>query len=152
MRVRQLVVLALLSSLLASSRAHAAPPDVRLTGIHRRDEQLRVSVGVPDIVGPEAVQRLTSGFATRVLVSVALFEEGHNDPVAQTYRLSEIVYDLWDEKFRVRISYPGTTVIVKEAPSAEAAIALAATLVQFPVAGLAQLAPRASYRLSVRAD
>jgi hypothetical protein len=82
--------------------AGAAELAVRTTGLARRHGKLLISVGVPDIIQPSSESHLTSGFATKVLIRVALFHEGTREAVATTYRLADIVYDLWDEKFRVQ--------------------------------------------------
>jgi len=61
-------------------------------------------VGLPDLFGPEDRERLTSGFVTRVLLRVALQEEGVAEPVALAFQRTEIVYDIWDERFRLRVT------------------------------------------------
>jgi hypothetical protein len=137
---------------LAARAARAAEPAVRTTGLHWRDGKLAVSVGVPDIIQPASAQRLTSGFATRILIRVALFREGTRQAVAQTYRLADIVYDLWDERFRVRRADARNVNELRDASTAAAAIDLAANLVQFPVIDLARLQAGETYRLSFSAD
>src|SRR5438105_11409236 len=98
-RGRPFLVLALVALALP---AHAAAPELRTTGLHVSGAaKLAVSVGIPDVIQPAAAQRLTSGFATRVLIRVELYREGVRDPVARAFRLSDIVYDLWGETFRV---------------------------------------------------
>jgi hypothetical protein len=149
---RRRVLLALPLAVLAARSARAAPLPVRTTGLHRRNGKLMISVGAPDIIQPAAAERLTSGFVTRVLIRVALFKEGSPRPLAQTYRLSDIVYDLWDEKFRVRRNDASLASDLRDAGTAAEAVALAANLVQFPVADLAQLHPGASHRLSFSVD
>ena len=79
--------------LLGAGSALAAPP-VRLTGIARKADKLVVSVGLQDLFGVRDLERLSSGFTTRVLIRVALVRNDQNQSVAQTVRLSEIVYDL----------------------------------------------------------
>ena len=126
---------------------------VRTTGLHWRNRKLLVSVGIPDIIQPANAQRLTSGFATRVLIQAALLRDGTVAPLAKTYRLAEIVYDLWDEKFRVRRTDARGVSDLRDASTAREAIELAANLMQFPVADLARLAaPGGTYRLGFSAD
>jgi len=67
-------------------------------------------------------------------------------------RQTEIVYDLWDEKFRVRRFEAGGKVEMRETATATEAITLATALDAFPVVDLDRLEPGVSYRLSVRAD
>jgi hypothetical protein len=142
-----------LVALLGAMPAQAEPTAVRTVGIARKADRLVVSVGLQDLFGPRDVERLLSGFSTRVLIRVALLREGGDEPVAQAMRLAEIVYDLWDEKLRVRISTgkPGATE-TQVVATPKAAADLATSLVAFPVAEIGRLDPRATYHVSLRAD
>jgi hypothetical protein len=141
-----------LAALLVAAPALAAPP-VRLTGVARKADKLVVSVGLQDLFGDRDVERLSSGFTTRLLIRVALVREDQNQPVAQAVRLSEIVYDLWDERLRVRVSSekPGKPE-THEVSQAKAAVDIATSLVDFPVADVGKLDPEAVYHVSLRAD
>ena len=125
---------------------------VRQTGIGRRDGALVISVGLQDLFSPADRDRLMSGFATRVLIRVHLRRAGTPDPIAVAFQRAEIVYDLWDEKFRVRVtSGPGTERQV-EVATADRAIAAATGLVRFPVAPVARLQANEHYLVAVRGD
>jgi hypothetical protein len=141
-----------LAAWLVTAAAWAAPP-VRLTGVARRADKLVVSVGLQDLFGARDMERLLSGFSTRVLIRVALVREDQNESVAQAVRLSEIVYDLWDEKLRVRVSNerPGKPE-AREVPTPKAAVDIATSLADFAVADVGKLDPNAVYHLSLRAD
>lgn len=144
--------------LLVAASAVAATP-VRLTGVARKADKLVVSVGLQDLFGSRDVERLLSGFTTRLLIRVALVREDQDQPLAQAVRLSEIVYDLWDEKLRVRVSSerPGKPETY-EVANPKAAVDIATALVDFPVADLAALTKLgrldldAVYHISLRAD
>ena len=84
----------------------AQEPEERRTGIDRRDGRLFVSLGLQDLLRAQDAQRLLSGFTSRVLVRVAVVRPDSPEPVAQTIRQTEIVYDLWDEKFACADSRP----------------------------------------------
>ncbi|HJX54215.1 MAG TPA: DUF4390 domain-containing protein, partial [Polyangia bacterium] len=147
--------LALTTLALAATQAlpaRAQPPEERKTGLNRRDGRLLVSLELQDLFKAQDAQRLLSGFTSRVLVRVALFRLDSPEPVAQTMRHTEIVYDLWDEKFRVRRFEAGGKVETRETSTVGEAIDLAAALVAFPVASLDRLAPGVAYRVSLRAD
>jgi hypothetical protein len=141
-----------LVALLITGVAMAAPP-VRLTGVGRRADTLVVSVGLQDLFGARDMERLLSGFSTRVLIRVALVRDDRNESVAQAVRLSEIVYDLWDEKLRVRVSNekPGKPE-AHEVPTPKAAVDIATSLVDFAIADVGKLDPNALYHVSLRAD
>jgi hypothetical protein len=138
--------------LLAARPARAVELAVRTTGLARRNGRLLISVGVSDIIQPSDVQHLTSGFATRVLIRVALFHEGTREAVTTTYRLADIVYDLWEERFRVQRSDARGVLDQRDAAGTSEAISLAADLIQFPVSDLGRLIPGASYRLVFSTD
>ena len=142
-----------LLALLGAGQAHAAPPAVRTAGIARKADKLVVSVGLQDLFGPRDIERLLSGFSTRVLIRVALVREGSDEPIVQAMRLAEIVYDLWDEKLRVRLSTdrPGVTE-TEVVATPKAAVDLATSLVAFPVVEVGRLDPGTSYHLNLRAD
>jgi hypothetical protein len=148
---------ALLAALLATSgsarRARGADElPRRTTGLALTPSQLVVSVGLQDLFAPEDRERLTSGFATRVLVRVALQEEGSSEPVAVAFQRAEIVYDIWDERFRVRVARGTGPELRVEARTPDEAIARAAALWQLPVAEAARLRPGTTYVLAFRGD
>jgi uncharacterized protein DUF4390 len=150
--MRRRAFIALPFAVLTARSARAAEIGVRTTGLHHRNGKLAVSVGVPDIIQPANAERLTSGFATRVLIRVALFREGLRTPVAQTYRLADILYDLWDEKFTVRRTDARGAEDVRDAATRDEAIALAANLIQFPITDLSRLQSGGTFRLSFSVD
>lgn len=131
--------------------AAAAPPQTRTTGLVRKDGRLFASVGVPDLFGAEERRRLGSGFVSRVLVRVFLTREGDTQPVVRAFQAGEIAYDLWDEKFQVKMTGPSGPVVVT-APTADEAIHRATSLWQFPLVFLSELDPGARYRIAFRAD
>lgn len=145
--------MALLAVLAVALPAAAAVPPTRQTGLHfPKDGWLRISVGVQDIIPPGYGERLTSGFATSVLIRVAVFRADGGAPVAQAFRHSQIVYDLWEEKFRVTQLDGGGAPRDLPASGLPEALALATTLVMFPVAEVGRLEAGVAYRLSFRAD
>jgi hypothetical protein len=147
-------LLGALALLGAPGRAAHAADEIprRTTGLLRTPTQLLVSVGLQDLFWPEDRERLTSGFVTRVLVRVALQEEGVADPVALAFQRAEIVYDIWDERFRVRITRGSGPDLQLEARTPDEAIARAATLWQLPIVDAARLRPGATYVVAVRGD
>jgi len=124
----------------------------RAVGVVPRGGALTIDVAVPDVFTPEARQRLLSGFATRVLVRVYLQEAGTSKAIAVAVQRVEIVYDIWDEKFQLRLSRgPGTEREI-EVPTLGQAVEAATALRQFPVAPLDLLVPDHRYSIAVRCD
>jgi hypothetical protein len=124
----------------------------RNTGFAVGGGPLLASVGLQDLFGPAEKKRLTSGFATRVLIRVAVQQVGADEPVAVAFQRTEIVYDIWDEKFRLRVTRGTGPESHLEARTADEAIARAATLWQFPVADTRRLQPGATYLVAFRGD
>jgi hypothetical protein len=155
-RLAALLVAALVTGPLAARRASAAPAlPQRTTGVALGPTQLTVSVGLQDLFGPDERARLTSGFATRVLVRVALQQDGADaaaEPLAVAYQRTEIVYDIWDERFRLRITRGTGPDVRLEARTPDEAIARAAAVWQLPVVEAARLRPGVSYVLTFRGD
>ena len=144
------VVLAV--ALLASVARAADPLPVRISGIEPGAGKLLVSVGMQDLISGADQQRLSSGFATRVLVRIYLHQEGSDEPISVAYQRAEIVYDLWDERFRVRVARDNGGDVVSEARTPEDAVWRTCALWHFPVADLRRLHPGARYFLAFRAD
>jgi hypothetical protein len=135
-----------------ATAAAAGPPGERVTGVAIRDGQLTVSVGLQDLFGVEERKRLTSGFATRVLIRVALQEADSDEPVSLAVQRAEVVYDIWDEKFSVRVTRGLGAEARGLAANANEAIARAATLWQFPIADARRLRAGVRYVVRVRGD
>ena len=138
--------------LLAAPARAADPLPIRQTGIEPGGGKLLVSVGLQDLVSAADQQRLTSGFATRVLIRIYLHEEGVDEPIAVAYQRAEIVYDLWDERFRVRVARDNGAEVQSETRTPDDAVWGACALWHFPIADVRRLRPGARYFVAFRAD
>lgn len=76
--------------------------DVALDGKH-----VLLSVSFRDIVDTEISKKLSSGLPTVIVLRAWLFRDGGNDPIAMTAKTCKIVYDLWDEVYKLQITQPG---------------------------------------------
>jgi hypothetical protein len=136
----------------AQARAEEWPLQ-RQTGLSRQNGKLTMSLGLQDLFTERDVDRLLSGFTTRVLIRAVVMRVHDDEIVAEAMRVAEVVYDLWDEKLRVRLSYGRPPQFqIHEVNDPRAAMQLATTLVAFPVADLNRLTPGLAYRIRVRAD
>ena len=124
----------------------------RKTGLARVGNLLTIDVGLPDLLTDEERQRLTSGFATRVFVRIYLHRQGNPTPVAAAFLRTEIVYDIWDERFRLRMSRGSGTEREIEVKTLEEAIAETTSLKRFPVADVRDLPKGEKYFLAIRGD
>jgi hypothetical protein len=149
LRLGAVAVLALVSAASAGALADERPP--RLVGLHRRDGWLGTSVGLQDLFQSKDSERLRSGFVSRVVIRTELYRDGDRKPLAIADRRADVLYDLWDERFRVRV-------IDRDGPrdytaaTAQEAILLATALYRFTVTELSRLRPGVRYRLRFRAD
>lgn len=148
-----------LLTLAAATAATASPARAeelprRTTGAVVKNGQLLISVGLQDLFGSSERQHLTSGFSTRILIRVALQDASHDEgePVALAVQRAEIVYDIWDEKFSVRVTRGLGAELRALAPTADEAIWRATALWQFPIADTSRLRAGGRYEVLVRGD
>jgi hypothetical protein len=105
-----LVVCAALSS---EARAQQAPPKtpaalpVRPSAVALEKGVVKLTVGFRDAVDAEIRGKLQSGLPTVVTMRGYLFRESGGDPIALLAKSCRIVYDLWDEVFRIQLVQPG---------------------------------------------
>lgn len=76
--------------------------DVTLDG-----KYVLLGVSFRDIVDAEISKKLASGLPTVIVLRAWLFREGGSDPIALTAKTCKIVYDLWDEVYKLQITQPG---------------------------------------------
>ena len=136
---------------LLSARVLADERPPRLVGLNNRGGWLDVSVSLRDLFWPADGERLRSGFVSKVVIRVEIFRDGDNRPVARADRHTEILFDLWDERFRVRVlerQGPRDSLARTDAE----AIELATAFRGFRVVEQSRLLPGVTYRLRFRAD
>jgi hypothetical protein len=68
---------------------------------------VKISVSFRDVVDAEIQKKLLSGLPTVITMRGYLFLDGTTSPVALTAKSCRIVYDLWDEVFRIQLTQPG---------------------------------------------
>jgi hypothetical protein len=68
---------------------------------------VRLSTSWRDVVDAEITRKLMSGLPTVITMRGYVFREGGGDPVALSAKSCRIVYDLWDEIFRIQLSQRG---------------------------------------------
>lgn len=68
---------------------------------------LRASFSFRDALEPPLAQKLSSGLPMTVAMRAYVLREGETDPVALAVRTCRVVYDLWDEIYRIKTAGPG---------------------------------------------
>lgn len=67
---------------------------------------LRASFSFRDVVDKSITDKLLSGLPVVIAVRAYVVKEGASDPIALGVRQCRVVYDLWDEVYRLKISGP----------------------------------------------
>jgi hypothetical protein len=69
---------------------------------------LRATFSFRDVMDDKSLtDKLSSGLPNVIAMRAYVFREGETNPVALTVRTCRIVYDLWDEVYRLKITGPG---------------------------------------------
>lgn len=90
----------------ATPKTPAALP-ARVAQIALDDRLVTFTVGFRDVVDAEISKKLQSGLPTVLTMRGYVFPEAGGDPIALTAKSCRIVYDLWDEVFRIQLMQPG---------------------------------------------
>ena len=117
MRRWALPILAVAFVMIASPRGARADDDAtpktpaalpaRVAQIALDDRVVTLTVGFRDVVDAEISKKLQSGLPTVLTMRGYVFSETGGDPIALTAKSCRIVYDLWDEVFRIQLTQPG---------------------------------------------
>jgi hypothetical protein len=150
--IRRLLLAMALTWLGGAEATHADPLPERTTGLAFRERAVLVSVGLQDLFTPAARDRLTSGFSTRVLVRIQLSRQRTLEPVAIAFQRVEIIYDIWDERFRVRTTHGSGIERAFEVKTIDEVLRIATMLVDFPIELPEPLTPGERYTLAFRGD
>jgi hypothetical protein len=107
----------LCAAALAPAVARADPPPEppktpaalpqRAAQLNAEKNVVKLTVGFRDAVDAEIAKKLQSGLPTVITMRGYLFRESGGDPIALTAKSCRIVYDLWDEVFRIQLAQPG---------------------------------------------
>lgn len=137
-RTARAIGLALLLSVVSLGvRADEGPPFRRI-GIEPRQDRLSVSFRYRDVFRPKVRSKLKSGLPTTIVMRLSVREAETDTPVATYGRTCQIVFDLWEEKFRVDVQDPIGKIYL-EAEEEQEAVDRCAILEHVPVAiGLAR--------------
>ena len=68
------------------------------------NDLLRASFSYRDVLDPVLMKKLSSGLPMVVAMRAYVYRQGEDIPIALTTRLCRVVYDLWDEVFRVHVT------------------------------------------------
>jgi hypothetical protein len=88
--------------------AHPAALPPRRANYAWDGDLLRASFSYRDVLvtDPALMKKLSSGLPMVIAMRAYVYREGEDTPVALAPRVCRVVYDLWDEVFRVHVSEP----------------------------------------------
>jgi len=137
---------ATLVSASGSVRADDGPPKVVPRGVTFvwDTDILRMSVSYRDVIDAEMQKKLTSGLPTVIVMRGYVFEEGAQQPIALTVKSCRVVFDPWDEVFRIQLAVPGSETSVPS-PTLEGVLRRCAEDKALPVVEASRLKPDTQY-------
>ncbi len=68
---------------------------------------LKASFSFKDVIDKAMADKLASGLPTVIAMRAYVLREGEPNPIALAVRTCRVVFDLWDEVYRLKISGPG---------------------------------------------
>lgn len=87
--------------------AHPAALPQRMANYARDGDLLRASFSYRDVLSdPALMKKLSSGLPMVIAMRAYVYPDGQDAPVALATRVCRVVYDLWDEVYRVHVSEP----------------------------------------------
>ncbi|MGA2450551.1 MAG: hypothetical protein ABTD50_17930 [Polyangiaceae bacterium] len=109
---------------------------------------LRASYSYRDVLSdPGLVKKLSTGLPMVIAMRAYLYREGDEVPVALALRMCRVVFDLWDEVYRVHLSEPEHE--RDQAVVLDGVLRLCTEAREFPVARRAVVVPGRAYFLGV---
>jgi hypothetical protein len=118
-RWRRLLALASALAALSPPAAHAQQQPASTRIVHPASlpprqanyawdaDLLRGSFSYRDVLSdPEIIKKLSSGLPMVIAMRAYVYREGQDTPVTLAPRVCRVVYDLWDEVYRVHVSEP----------------------------------------------
>jgi hypothetical protein len=112
---------------------------------------LRASFSYRDVLADaDLMKKLSSGLPTVIAMRAYVYREGEDTPVALAPRVCRVVYDLWDEVYRVHISEPERE--RDQAAVLDGVLRLCADARDLPVVRRGLLTAGAAYFLGVVVD
>jgi hypothetical protein len=108
---------ALLFVLCATVASVAAADDTPVENVKmrfvERGTELTTSVKIQKLFDAEAYQKLSSGFASTVVINTFVYPRDEKEPIAARQLVRQVVYDLWDEDYVIRLDATAKPIKVK---------------------------------------
>jgi hypothetical protein len=82
-------------------------------------QTLRVTMGYRDVVDASTVAKLMGGLPTTIVMRAYVFRESGGPALAAAFKTCRVIFDLWDEVYRIEISQTGGSDVVTASPTLE---------------------------------
>jgi hypothetical protein len=139
---------ALLSSAAGTAKADDPLPVRQATVAFDEKQMLRVTVAYRDVVDAATVTKLMGGLPTTIVMRAYVFRESGGAPVAAAFKTCRVIFDLWDEVYRIEIAQTGTGDVVTASPTLEGVLRRCAEAERLSVIGRNTLPAGASYYMA----
>jgi hypothetical protein len=114
-KIRILLAMLILGSIFARPAFAQDPPaPVAAASLPKRQANfawdktlLRASFSYRDALTQALIDKLSNGLPTVIAMRAAVIEDGKTTPVAAAVRSCRVVYDLWDEVYRIHVTSAG---------------------------------------------
>jgi hypothetical protein len=137
--------------LMGAGLASAEKRVVHKRGRFLEGDYLRVSVGFREMFGSRLKQRMQSGFATKVVMRIYLYRKEDGVPVSFAIRTLKAVYDLWEERYLLRMQDHRGTRFVRLRDQ-KMVVDRLTSLWRFPIAQTESIRPKTQYFVAVIAE
>lgn len=88
--------------------AAAQSVPIRTFGINWRGSTPRLAFSARDLISHDVERKLQSGLPQTITLRVYAYDEIHGNPVALAPQSCRVVYDLWEEVYRVQVQNAST--------------------------------------------
>jgi hypothetical protein len=119
-----------------TARADDDVPEAVKVRFVERGTELTASVKVQKLFDQANYQALSSGFRSTIVINTFVYPKDEREPLVAHQVIREVVYDLWDENYVIRLDPTAKPIKVKY--QAEA-LKLLTTVDDMPIARLADL-------------
>jgi hypothetical protein len=118
---------------------------------HEEGKSITATVGFREMFDGKLRGRLRSGFATTVVMRIYLYRKGGGRPISFSVRTLRAVYDLWEERYLLRVQDHRGKSVVRLRDDRKVVDKLT-SLWHFPISAIDQLRPSDQYFVAVIAE
>jgi len=146
-RAAPLALATLLLTIAVPADAQDAPQLRQASFSFDEKQMLRATISYHDVVDGPTMTKLKGGLPTMIVMSAFVARDDGPPLAVATYRSCRVIFDLWDEVYRLEISQAGLPNAVTATPTLEGVLRRCAEIDRLPVVARALLASPSNYHL-----